>query len=138
MNTRNYIELVRFETFEERLEYLKLHGKVGEDTFGFDRYLNQMLYHSGEWKSFKKEIIVRDLGHDLAMISDDYEINGPITVHHIIPITVKDVINMNPIIFDPNNVVCVSARTHKAIHYGIDSVIPKTIIQRKPGDTLLW
>lgn len=138
MNTRNYTDLIKLKTFEERFEYLRLRGKVGEDTFGFDRYLNQMLYHSAEWKNFKKEILVRDLGHDLAMESDDYIIPGFITVHHIIPITAQDVIDSSPMIFDPNNVVCVSDKTHKAIHYGVEPLLPKTIIQRKPGDTLLW
>ena len=111
---RTYDELITIPTFEERYEYLKLKSGVGVATFGSDRYLNQVLYTSPEWKSFRNRIILRDNGCDLAM--EDRAIFGNITIHHLNPITVDDVVNRNPMVFDPNNVVCVSHNTHNAIH----------------------
>ena len=130
---RTYSELITIPTFQERFEYLKLGGSVGHETFGFDRYLNQTLYRSAEWKRFRREIIVRDLGQDLAC--DGYEISGKILVHHIDPITIEDVIRRHPKIFDPENVVCTQLTTHNAIHYGDADLLLTEPIVRTKNDT---
>lgn len=140
---RSYSELISIPTYKDRFLYLKLDGKIGIETFGHDRYLNQLLYRSGEWRRFRRDIILRDNGHDMAMIDIYsprlYEISGLITVHHINPITVEDVLNRNPCIFDPDNVVCVSDNTHKAIHYGDISLLPTfEWSERRPNDTCPW
>lgn len=132
----SYKEVILIPSFKDRYEYLRLGGKVGESTFGFDRYLNQLLYHDLEWKSFRRKIIMRDNGCDMA--HPDFEIGGRIIVHHINPLTQEDVVDRNPIIFDPDNVICVSHYTHEAIHYGDSELLPKEPIERKPGDTCLW
>ena len=111
MSIRTYSELITIPTFIERYRYLKLGGSVGKETFGFDRYLNQTLYRSPEWKRFRRDMILRDNGMDLAC--DEYEIVGKVLVHHIDPLTIQDVIRRDPKIFDPENVVCVSMNTHK-------------------------
>lgn len=131
-----YSELIGMPTFRERFEYLKLGGKVGDETFGFDRYLNQTLYRSPEWKRFRRDIIIRDNGLDLA--SDGHEIVGKILVHHIDPITMEDIIRRHPKIFDPENVVCVSLNTHNAIHYGDESLIVTGPVVRTRFDTCPW
>ena len=115
---KSYDELIQLKTFEERFEYLKCPGKIGEDTFGYDRWINQKFYTSQQWRNFRNRIIVRDDGCDMAL--ENYRIpdNELITIHHINPITVEDILNRNPAIFDENNVVCVRDKTHKAIHYG--------------------
>jgi len=133
---RTYSELCQLETFLERFEYLKLKGAVGEATFGYDRYLNQRLYRSSRWRSTRNSIIVRDEGCDLAC--PGYEIHGRLLVHHINPITVEDLIDERDIVYDPRNLVCVSHRTHQAIHYGDQSLLPKPLVVRHPGDTTLW
>lgn len=134
---RTYNELTKMETFEERFEYLRLKSGVGIATFGSDRYLNQILYTSPEWKSFRRRIILRDNGCDLAI--KDREIIGGITIHHLNPITVEDVINRDPAVFDPNNVVCVSHNTHNAIHYGDSNLLmPSKPTLRSPNDTCPW
>ena len=136
MNIRTYSELITIPTFTERFEYLKLSGSVGIETFGFDRYLNQTLYRSLEWKRFRNEIIVRDMGCDLAC--DGYEIHGRILIHHIDPLTVDDVIRRHPKIFDPENVVCVTHNTHNAIHYGDAELLITEPIERTQHDTCPW
>ena len=139
MNTRiirTYSELITLPTFEERFEYLKLNGSVGEETFGFDRYLNQTLYRSMEWKRFRRDMILRDNGLDLAC--DDYEIVGKIILHHIDPITMADILCRHPKIFDPENVVCVSMNTHNAIHYGDENLLMTGPIVRTKNDTCPW
>lgn len=136
MNIRTYSELITLPTFMERYNYLKLGGKVGEETFGFDRYLNQTLYRSAEWKRFRRDMIIRDNGMDLAL--DGYDIVGKILVHHIEPITVKDVIRRDHKIFDPENVICVSLNTHNAIHYGDESLLITEPIVRTKYDTCPW
>lgn len=136
MMNLSYKEAILIPSFKDRYEYLRLGGKVGESTFGFDRYLNQLLYHDPEWKSFRRKIIMRDNGCDMA--HPDFEIGGRIIVHHINPLTQEDVVDRNPIIFDPDNVICVSHYTHEAIHYGDSELLPKEPIERKPGDTCLW
>lgn len=133
---RSYDELRTIQTFRERFEYLKLHGRVGMDTFGADRYLNQILYRSSEWRRLRDYIIVRDNACDLGM--DGYPIKGSILIHHINPITKDDVLNRNPIIFDQNNLICVSMMTHNAIHYGDESLLYSEIVERKPNDTTPW
>lgn len=135
--SRSYNELIRYQTFEDRLNYLLLHGSVGTDTFGFDRYLNQMLYHSVEWRQLRQKIIARDLGCDLGMEGYDIPINP--LIHHINPITVEDVVNHNPIVFDPNNLITTTNATHQIIHYGIlEDVNRRTLIERSANDTCPW
>lgn len=136
MIIRTYSELITFPTFEERFKYLQLKGIVGKDTFGYDRYLNQVLYHSTEWKRFRNEIIVRDNGCDLAC--KGFEIYGRILIHHINPITIDDVINRSPIVFDPENVICVTHNTHNAIHYGDENQLIISPIERSKNDTCPW
>ena len=136
MMTKTYSEMVEFPTFEERFEYLKLGGKVGEATFGFDRYLNQTLYRSAEWRRFRNKIIVRDQGCDLGI--EDRSIGDRVIIHHLNPITIDDIVKRHPCLFDPENVVCVSFMTHEAIHYGDDSLLIKNPIERRPNDTCPW
>lgn len=133
---KTYSELITLPTFEERFEYLRLNGIVGSETFGHDRYLNQTLYRSPEWKRFRHKIIIRDNGCDLAC--EGYEIYEKILIHHINPITVKDILERNPIVFDPENVVCTVLNTHNAIHYGDESLIIKAPIKRSKNDTCPW
>lgn len=134
---RTYSELLTFKTFEERFDYLKLNGIVGKATAGFDRYMNQLLYHnSKEWKAARRKVIVRDNGCDLGI--EGYDILGKILVHHLNPITIDDVKNRSPTIFDLNNLICVSHNTHNAIHYGDESLLVKAPIERKLNDTCPW
>lgn len=136
MIIKSYSKMLTFSTLEERFRYLELKGSVGKDTFGYDRYLNQILYHSGEWKSFRNDIIIRDNGCDLAC--EGHEIHKRILVHHINPITVEDVLNRSPKVFDPENVVCVSHMTHNAIHYGDENLLISAPIERSQNDTCPW
>ena len=136
MSIRTYSELITIPTFEERFEYLQLKGSVGKDTFGYDRYLNQVLYHSPEWKRLRNQIIIRDGGCDLAC--DGYDIYGKVLIHHLNPITVEDVLARSRKVFDPDNLVCVSHSTHNAIHYGdVDLLVTGPIIRTK-NDTCPW
>lgn len=136
MSIKTYSELIALPTYEERFNYLKLEGVVGEMTFGFDRYLNQKLYTSQEWKTVRNQVIVRDNGCDLAC--EGYEIYGKILIHHINPITVEDVINRNPIIFDLENLISTTHNTHNAIHYGDENLLIKGPIERTKNDTIPW
>lgn len=137
MTMKKYNELIQFETFEDRFEYLKMQGDVGQETFGFDRYLNQKFYKSEEWKKVRNDVIVRDKGNDLGI--KDREIKENIIVHHINPITPDDIKNKEPWILDPENLICVSLDTHNALHYGDSSLLPSTDITiRKPNDTSPW
>lgn len=136
MSIKTYSELIVLPTYEERFNYLKLEGVVGEITFGFDRYLNQKLYTSQEWKTVRNQVIVRDNGCDLAC--EGYEIYGKILIHHINPITVEDVINRNPIIFDLENLISTTHNTHNAIHYGDENLLIKGPIERTKNDTIPW
>lgn len=136
MMNRTYSELITIPTYEDRFHYLQLNGAVGKDTFGYDRYLNQILYNSKEWKRFRDEIIIRDNGCDLAF--EGYDIHGRILVHHINPITVDDVVSRNPIVFDPENVICVTHNTHNAIHYGDESLLITAPAERTKHDTCPW
>ena len=136
MNIKTYSELITLPTFEERFNYLKLGGTVGESTFGFDRYLNQNLYKSQEWKSVRNKVIIRDNGCDLAC--EGYEIYGKVLIHHINPITAEDIINRNPIIFDLENLITTVHNTHNAIHYGDENLLIKGPIERTKNDTIPW
>lgn len=134
---KTYSELITFETFEERYEYLRLDGVVGEETFGFDRYLNQEFYQrSQEWKRIRDFVIIRDQGCDLGI--DGREIRGKIIVHHMNPITKDDLLNRTPFLLDPEYLICTLKSTHDAIHYGDENLLMKGPIERKPNDTCPW
>lgn len=135
--TRSYAELITIPSFEDRFEYLKIKGNVGEATFGSQRYLNQMLYRNPQWKSIRNKVIIRDNGCDLA--HPDYEINGQAAyIHHINPITIDDIVSENPKIFDMNNLITTTFQTHQAIHYGSRDILLLNPIERKPNDTCPW
>lgn len=136
MSIKTYSELIALPTFEERYEYLRLNGRVGEDTFGFDRYLNQNFYRSSEWRRIRDRVIVRDNGCDLAI--DDRIIYGKILIHHMNPITDKDLFNLSDILLDPEYLICVSHNTHNAIHYGDGERLVKDPIVRTKNDTCPW
>lgn len=131
-----YSELKQLKTFQERFEYLKSAGCVGEETFGPDRYLNQKLYASAEWKAVRKRIIARDGGCDLGC--EGHDIFDPPMIHHLNPVTKEQIINHDPCLFDPENLITVKKLTHNAIHYGSFDILPSDPIERKPGDTKLW
>lgn len=133
---RSYSELIRIPTFEERYQYLKLCGKVAEETFGFRRWLNQEFYHSTEWLEFRNKIIIRDNGCDLSLAG--FDIFGSIIIHHLNPITYEDILNRNPCVFDPDNVVSTKLSTHNAIHYGNETLIFYTPVERTKNDTCPW
>lgn len=133
---RTYSELITLDTFEDRYNYLKLDGQVGFDTFGFDRWMNQMFYKSREWQSIRNYIISRDNGCDMAL--EGYELADRIIIHHMNPITVEDIIHSNDVLLDPEQLICVSHKTHNAIHYGTDELLVKTIVERRPNDTIPW
>ena len=135
-NIRTYSEMITLKTYEERFDYLKIGGRVGLETFGYDRYLNQILYNTKQWKKFRREIIIRDNACDLAC--EGYEINYRILVHHINPITVEDIINRNPMIFDLENAITTTHRTHNAIHYGDKNLLVLQPMERTPNDTCPW
>lgn len=138
MNTtiRTYTKMVRLKTFEERFEYLRLDGVVGSDTFGFDRYLNQIFYKSREWKSLRDKVIIRDNGCDLGI--EGKEISGRILIHHLNPISKNDITDKTRYLIDPEFLVCVSHATHNAIHYGDSSLLPKEPAVRTRYDTCPW
>lgn len=135
-NTKRYSELITIPTYEERFKYLQLKGAVGNDTFGYDRYLNQILYNSPEWKQLRNQIIIRDNGRDLGC--EGYEIYGRILIHHMNPITVEDIVSRDPIVFDPENLICVSHNTHNAIHYGDENLLIMAPVERTKNDTCPW
>lgn len=136
---RTYTELIQIPTFIERFRYLKLGGKVGEETFGWERYLNQRFYQSHEWREFRRQIILRDHGCDLGL--DGYEF-GPgemILIHHMNPIDTKDIVNQTEFLMNPEYVISVRKKTHDAIHYGDESLILEyEPVIRRPGDTCPW
>ena len=133
---RTYSELITLPTFEERFNYLKLKGKVGKDTFGFDRWLNQIFYRDPEWKSVRDYVIVRDNGCDLGV--DGYEINGRILVHHMNPISKEDILERSKYLLDPEFLISTIHNTHNAIHYGDEDLLIKTPIERTKNDTCPW
>ena len=135
---RTYSQLIQLDSFEERFEYLALHGRVGSETFGFDRYLNQKFYASKEWKDFRRDVIVRDNGCDLGVDDGLHDILHRPIIHHINPISPKDLRENNiDIILDMNNVILCSHATHEAIHYGDRSLL-YSLTERKPNDTIPW
>lgn len=133
---RNYEELSHISDFNERFEYLKLDGVIGDSTFGFDRYINQRFYRSKEWLSVRDFVIVRDEGMDMG--APDHPINGRILVHHMNPISIKDISDATEFLLNPEYLICVSHNTHNAIHYGDSSLLPGGIFERCPNDTCPW
>lgn len=136
-NIRTYSELSKLKTFRERYEYLKLDGTVGEETFGFDRYINQMFYKSEEWKRIRNYVITRDNGCDLGM-QDRKIVDSVILVHHMNPITKEDIINKNEILLDPEYLITTIKPTHDAIHYGDESLLAEDLVIRSKNDTCPW
>lgn len=135
---KTYLELLQFQTFKERFEYLKLNGAVGIDTFGWDRHLNQTLYHSAEWRRFRDKIILRDEGCDLGIPGHEILQRRWIIIHHLNPITPQDIVNRDPKIFDPNNAITTILNTHNAIHYGDSNLLITEPIIRSANDTCPW
>lgn len=134
--TRCYSEMKRFTTIEDRFAYLKLSGKVGVQTWGWDRYFNQRFYKSAAWLRVRDQVIVRDNGCDLGI--PGFEIRRNVLIHHMNPIWIEDIANGNPDILDPEFLITTSDRTHQAIHYGDASLLPELPVDRAPGDTQLW
>lgn len=133
---RSYTELCIFETFEERFEYLMLKGEVGEELFGYARYLNQEFYHGGEWQDIRQRIIIRDKGNDLGV--PGWKIVGNIYVHHMNPVTLEQLKNNDPCLLDPENLISCSFKTHQAITLGDPLLLPQPIVIRRPNDTCPW
>ena len=132
-----YSELIKLPTLVERFEYLRCYSRIGEETFGGQRMLNQMLYQKNElWKSVRRKVIIRDNGFDLGL--EGYSIVGKIIVHHINPLTKEQLLNFDPCIFDEENLISCSHDTHNAIHYGDKSLLPQDPIERRPFDTCPW
>ena len=136
MSIRTYSELILLPTFEERFKYLQLNGRVGDDTFGFDRYINQNFYRSAEWKRIRDQIIIRDNGCDLAF--EGYEIYGRILIHHMNPITISDIKFSTEYLMNQEYLICVTHNTHNAIHYGDEKQIITVPIVRTKNDTCPW
>lgn len=136
MSIRTYSELIKLPTFEERFEYLKLDGVVGEATFGFDRYLNQIFYRSPEWKAVRDDVIVRDNGCDLGI--EGREIYGRILIHHMNPISKEDILNRSDFLLNPDYLISTIKNTHDAIHYSDSSILILDPIVRRPNDTCPW
>lgn len=133
---KSYSELITFKTFNERFEYLKLNSRIGEETFGYDRHVNQLFYRSAEWLKLRDKIIIRDDGCDLGI--PEYEIHGMIIVHHINPITLEDLEDQTPRALSPENLICTTFYTHNAIHFGDSSKLEPMFIERKSKDTSPW
>ena len=136
MTIKTYSELITFPTFKERYEYLRLKGRVGEETFGFDRYLNQVFYKSKEWRSIRDYVIARDNGCDLGM--EGYEIFGQILIHHMNPITKEDILERKDVLLNPEYLITTVKNTHDAIHYGDESLLVTSPIERRKNDTCPW
>lgn len=136
MRIRTYSELIKIPTFEERYQYLRLSGVVGTETFGFDRFINQDFYRSREWKAVRDFIIVRDNGCDLAM--EGYDIHGRIIIHHMNPVTIKDIQENSAFLMEPEYLISNTLSTHNAIHYGDESLLIQEPIERSKNDTCPW
>ena len=136
MNIRTYSELSKLKTFKERFTYLRLNGFVGKETFGFDRYLNQVFYKSAKWRSIRDFVIVRDNGCDLGI--EGREIYGKIIIHHMNPITIQDIGQESDFLLDPEFLISTVHETHNAIHYGDENLLILAPIERKPNDTCPW
>lgn len=133
---RTYADLIKLPTFEERFEYLKLNGRVAKETFGFDRWLNQVFYRSPQWKKLRDQVIIRDNGCDLGIAGRD--IPDKIYVHHLNPLLPDDITNKSEFLLNPEYLICTSHMTHEAIHYGDANLLMKDYVERTPGDTTLW
>lgn len=138
MIIRTYTELIQLPTFEERYRYLRLGGRVGEDTFGFDRYLNQLFYTSDEWRAIRDEVIIRDNGCDLGIPGRDIPEGIPILIHHMNPIAVRDILDRSDYLLNPEYLICTMKRTHDAIHYGNESSLLTIPPERSKFDTCPW
>lgn len=136
MTIRSYTQLGKLHTFVDRFKYLKLHGRVGDSTFGFDRYMNQRFYTSTEWRQLRNSVISRDNGCDLGI--EGYEIHKGLYIHHMNPMIIQDFTEFNPDVLDPEFLVTCTHQTHNAIHYGVEGYVPRQVVVRKPGDTRLW
>lgn len=136
MIIKTYSELIKFPTFEERYRYLQLDGRVAQDTFGFDRYLNQVFYRSQRWKELRDHIIIRDNGCDLGV--EGYDIYGRIIVHHLNPLTLYDIENESDFMMNPEYLICTTHNTHNAIHYGDESLLITAPVERSKNDTCPW
>lgn len=136
MTIKTYTELMEFKTLEQRFRYLALRGVVGEATFGFDRWMNQQFYRSKEWRHIRYHVVARDHGNDLGV--EGYAIHTALHIHHMNPMTMDDLKDGNPDIVDPEFLITVTQRTHNAIHYGDEAMLPKPPVIRRPGDTKLW
>lgn len=136
MMIRTYSELIKLKTFKDRFEYLKLDGIVGEETFGFDRYMNQIFYKSREWTSVRRAVIIRDNGCDLGV--EGYEIHGKILIHHMNPINLSDIVHKTDELLNPDYLITTVLSTHNAIHYGDASLLPALPIERRANDTCPW
>ena len=136
MSIKTYSELITLSSFEERFRYLQLDGQVGKETFGFDRYINQIFYKDPEWLRIRNEVIIRDNGCDLGI--EDREIHGRILVHHMNPITVDDILNRSKYLLDPEYLISTMKNTHDAIHYSDESLLTKDPIIRRKNDTCPW
>ena len=133
---RTYSELSKLKTYEERFRYLRLDGKVGRETFGFDRYLNQAFYRLQKWKEVRNKVIVRDNGCDLGI--EGYEIYGRVIIHHMNPVTIEDILRESEFLFDPEFLISTTHSTHNAIHYGDESLLITASVERKANDTCPW
>ena len=136
MMIKTYSELITLPTFKERFQYLKLDGVVGEETFGFDRYLNQIFYQSYEWRKIRDLVIIRDSGCDLGI--EGREIRGKILIHHMNPISKSDILNRSEFLLNPEYLICTYKNTHNAIHYGDESILYQEPIERTKYDTCPW
>lgn len=136
MSIRTYSELITIPTFEDRFKYLQLKGSVGKDTFGYDRYLNQLFYQTIEWKRLRRDLIIRDCGCDLGV--EGYEIHGRIIIHHMNPITKEDLLDRTDYLINPEYLICTTHSTHNAIHYGDESLLVTAPIVRSKNDTCPW
>lgn len=134
--SKSYEELIFYDTFEDRFNYLMLKGNIGEDTFGYARYLNQVFYRSAEWRHVRSYVIARDNGNDLGV--DGFPVIRNILIHHINPVTIEDIKNRSPKLLDPNNLITVSKETHNAIHYGTELKKVTEPNKREPFDTVPW
>ena len=136
MSIRTYSELIAFSTFEERFKYLQLNGQVGESTFGFDRYMNQVFYRSQKWKSIRDFVIIRDCGCDLGV--EGYDIHGKIIIHHMNPLSMRDIETESDFLLNPDFLICTTHNTHNAIHYGDENLLVTAPIERTKNDTCPW
>ena len=136
MSIRTYSELITFSTFEERFKYLQLNGQVGESTFGFDRYMNQVFYRSQKWKSIRDFVIIRDCGCDLGV--EGYDTHGKIIIHHMNPLSMRDIETESDFLLNPDFLICTTHNTHNAIHYGDENLLVTAPIERTKNDTCPW